>query len=132
QILYLSSGTEDRVSHLRNLFIADRDSRALIVETYLGLGEGASLTNAVTEVIAAAGAEVEHYTLQEENPKGYHVAAIHAHQDRGSRYVARSGTLGARLSRTDLQVSLDAEGAECELNGLSLGRGRQHIDHRTR
>src|SRR4030095_14028405 len=40
-------------------------------------------------------------------------------------------SLGARLSRSDLRASLDAEGAECSLNGLYLAGGSQHVDHHT-
>lgn len=131
-IVYLSSGTEDSVSHVRNLFVADPHSRAVVVETYAGLGDGAYLTNAVTEVVTAPGAAIEHYKLQQETDKGYHVAGVYAYQERDSRYVSHNVTLGARLSRTDIAVQLDAEGAACTLNGLYLGAGRQHIDTHTR
>lgn len=132
QILYVSSGTEDTVSHVRNLFVADRHSRALVVESYVGVGEGPYLTNAVTEVVTAADATVEHYKLQQESTRGFHVAGVYAYQERDSRYLSHNVSLGARLSRTDIGVQLDEEGAHCTLNGLYLGSGRQHIDTHTR
>ena len=131
-IVYLSSGTEDSVAHVRNLFIADPNSRAVVVESYAGVGDGAYLTNAVTEVVARSGAAVEHYKLQQESAKGFHVAGVYAYQERDSRYVSHNVALGARLSRTDIGVRLDAEDAACTLNGLYLGSGRQHIDTHTR
>jgi Fe-S cluster assembly protein SufD len=39
--------------------------------------------------------------------------------------------LGGALARTDLAVVLAAEGAECELNGLFVGKGTQHLDNHT-
>ena len=40
--------------------------------------------------------------------------------------------LGAALARHDINVSLDAPGAACTLNGLYAGHGRQHVDYHTR
>ena len=40
-------------------------------------------------------------------------------------------TLGGRISRNELRVSLDAPGAHCRLNGAYLAGGRQHCDHTT-
>jgi Fe-S cluster assembly protein SufD len=41
-------------------------------------------------------------------------------------------SFGGALTRNDIVVSLDAEGAECQLNGLYRVGGRQHVDFHTR
>ncbi|HKK14379.1 MAG TPA: Fe-S cluster assembly protein SufD, partial [Gammaproteobacteria bacterium] len=97
-----------------------------------GLGEQEYLTNMITEVVAEPGAVIEHYKLERESPKGYHVAGTHVHQDRDSRYTSHHVTLGGRLVRNDIRADLAAEGADCTLNGLYVIGGRQHVDNHTR
>ena len=40
-------------------------------------------------------------------------------------------SLGARLSRHDIDVTLDHERARCSLDGLYVANGRQHVDFHT-
>ncbi len=117
------------VSHVRNLIVAESGSDASVVETYAG--EGASLTNAVTEIVVADGAALEHYKVQRESTSAFHVHTIAAHQGRTSRFTSHNIALGAALARTDIRALLDGEGAECVLNGLFVGGGSQHLDNHT-
>ncbi len=123
------SGPAPEVSYPRFLVLAGERSEASIVETYTGAGR--SFTNAVTEIAVGAGAILEHTKLQEESETACHVHALAVSQARGSRFTSHNVALGAALARTDLSVVLAGEGAECALNGLFVGRGRQHLDNRT-
>ena len=117
--------------NLRNLVVAGANSSAAVIETYVG-GDSVGLTNAVTEVVLGSGAQLQHYKLQEEGRKNYHVATMQVHQERESNFVSHSLSAGARLARNDLNIGLEAEGAECSLNGLYIAGGRQHVDYHTR
>jgi Fe-S cluster assembly protein SufD len=131
-LLFVSTSRADTVAHTRNLIVAEPGSRATVVESYVGLGDGAYLTNAVTEIAAEAGSVLEHYRLQREGEGAWHVGGTHVHQSRDSRYTSHAVALGARLARHELGVALDAEGTECVLNGLYATRARQHVDNHTR
>jgi Fe-S cluster assembly protein SufD len=76
-------------------------------------------------------AALEHYKLNEEGDGANHFAGIHVEQAEGSRYTSHNIAAGGRLIRNDLSCVLGGEGSECALNGLYLGRGRQHIDNHT-
>jgi Fe-S cluster assembly protein SufD len=115
-----------------NVVLADASSRCAIIEHFVGLNDEPYLTNAVTRILAADGAAVDHYRLQQEGKKAFHVAAMRAEQERGSRFASHVFSLGSALSRTDIGSALNAEGAEVTLNGLYLAGGRQHVDHHTR
>ena len=117
------------VSHPRNLILAESGSESAIVETYAG--DGTSLTNAVTEIVVADGAVLEHYKVQRESTDAFHVHTIAASQGRTSRLTSHNIALGAALARTDIRALLDGEGAECVLNGLFVGGGSQHLDNHT-
>jgi Fe-S cluster assembly protein SufD len=126
-----SRNASGRVTHPRTFIVAEPNSRATIVESYLA-GEGEKyFTNAVTEVIVGEGAHLSHYKLQMESQSAFHVGTIQARQDKASRYDSFSFATGAALSRTNVQTVLAGDGAETVMNGLYLADGTQHVDHQT-
>ena len=70
-----SANGKPTVSNPRTLILAGADSHATIVETYRGSG-GAYFTNAVTELVAGDNAVIDHYKLQTEGEKAFHVATL--------------------------------------------------------
>jgi Fe-S cluster assembly protein SufD len=115
----------------RNLLIAEENSQATLIEHYVALGDASYLTNAVTEMQTQANAAVEHYRVQQESLKAYHVGGLYVQQRRDSRFTSHAIDLGALLVRNDLHNRLGEEGAECHLNGLYIANGRQHVDNHT-
>lgn len=130
EVLWTSPPSDrPEVTHPRLLILAGERSQASVVETYVG--EGRYLRNAVTEIALAEGALLEHYKIQRESVAADHVHTLAARQGRASHFTSHNIALGSALGRTDLDVVLDAEGAECTLNGLFMGSGTQHIDNHT-
>jgi Fe-S cluster assembly protein SufD len=119
------------VAHSRTLIVAGTSSQARVVESYIGLGEDVSFTNAVTEVVAGENATVDHYKLQRESRQAFHVHTLQVQQARASTFSNHAVTLGGGLVRNDINVVLNAEGCTCTLNGLYLAAGRQHVDNHT-
>lgn len=128
-LLFVTTG--DGVAHPRVLVVAGENSQATIIEQYVGIGDHVYFNNAVTEVTAGEGASIEHYKLQQEGVKGLHVAGLHVRQEKDSRFVSHSVSLGGALVRNDITALLAASGSECTLNGLYLAAGRQHVDYHT-
>jgi len=125
------AGATAIATHPRNLIVLGAASEAKIVESYIGLGTGSYLTNAVTELIAEQGAVADHYRLQRETDSGIHIGALAARLSRDANFTAHAITLGGALVRNDVRVVLDGEGAGCVLNGLYLMEGKQHVDNHT-
>ncbi len=122
---------EPTVTYPRVLIRAEPNSQATVVESYVGLSEG-YLTNAVTEIVAADNAVIDHYKLQQEHESAYHVAMLRTHQDRGSTVTSHSIALGGGLVRNNIHAFLDGDGADATLNGLYLLAGTQHVDNHLR
>jgi len=132
-LVFLSSSREQPlVAYPRNLVIAQHNSQAVIIESYEGPDDSGYFTNAVTEVIAGENAIVEHYKVQQEGSRAFHVATLQVQQERDSRFTSHSLSLGGLLSRNDINAWLNDQGVECTLNGLYLAGGRQHMDTHTR
>ncbi|MEP6965661.1 MAG: Fe-S cluster assembly protein SufD, partial [Polaromonas sp.] len=130
-LLFISTGSGS-ASHLRNVIVAEAGAQASVVEHYAGADGAVYFTNAVTRIFAADNASIEHHKLQQEAAGAFHVAGIHALQQRDSRLASHSFTLGAALSRNDITTVFGASGCEATLNGLYLVGGQQHVDNHTR
>lgn len=133
QLLFLVSG--DGVAQVlaapRIVVDVGANAEAALVECYGGEEGGGSFTNAVTEVVLGENARLHHYKLQAETEGAFHLASLHAQQARDSRLASHAFSLGGALARNEVFSVFGGEGGECVLNGLYVGRGTQHLDHRT-
>ncbi len=118
------------VTHPRNLVLAERDSQATLIETYIGIGEQVTFTNAVTEIVAGENAVIDHYKLQLEPVNSFHVAMLQVQAGRSGNVSSHLVSIGGALVRQDSGIVL-SEGTEATLNGLYLVSGDQHVDNHT-
>jgi Fe-S cluster assembly protein SufD len=131
QLVFLTTGGKQVVTHPRNLVVIEREARAAIIETYASLEQGIYWTNAVTEISAGDGARVDFYRVQRESPRAFHVAATHTHQGRDSTVNLHMVAFGGALARHDIGAVMAGPGGTLILNGLYLLDGDQHADHHT-
>lgn len=131
-LLFISTATDHAtVSYPRTLVIAKANSQATIIESYVGQEgiEGRYFTCPVTEIAVNENATIDHYKIQREHLKAFHLATMQVQLGRNSSFSSLSVALGGTLARTDLNASLEAEGADCTLNGLYLVKDDQRVDH---
>ncbi len=112
----------------RCLIVADTGSECCVIEDYVALGDEAYLTNAVTEVAVAPNASVRHIKLQRESGQAFHIGACTVTLAKDARYLSHAVTFGARLSRNNLTVTQQGEGAHAQIDGIALIGGRQLAD----
>ncbi|HEX9186080.1 MAG TPA: Fe-S cluster assembly protein SufD [Vicinamibacteria bacterium] len=120
------------VAYLRTLVLAGPGSECRVVESYSSPDPGASLVNAVTEVVVGDNAVVDRVKLQREGRERLHVATLAARLGRDARFADHSLALGAALSRNDIDVRFEAPGGECALHGLFVLDGRRVADTHSR
>ena len=128
RIEHVGAGGAPAVAYARALIVAGAGSRSRVVESYVSADGVASFTNAVTEVVLEDGARVERSKLQQEGALALHVATLAASVGRGASFSDHSLVLGAALSRDDIEVRLDGEGASCDLAGLFVVDGKRVAD----
>lgn len=114
--------------HLRNLIIAEPNSQAVVVESYVGFSDSVYFNNITTEISLEQNANITHYKIQQEAKQAFHVALIKILQNQGSHFSSYSLSIGGKLSRNEIQCDLSAPGCECILNGLYLANERQQVD----
>jgi Fe-S cluster assembly protein SufD len=111
--------------------VTEAGSEATLIEDFVTLGDEAYFTNAVTEIALADNARVNHVRVQREGGQAFHIANCAVSLAHASRYESVSVALGARISRYNLNVQQNAEGAECAIDGLALIAGTQLADTHT-
>lgn len=129
QITFVADSAEVKnASFPRLLVVAEENSSATLIESFVSNGDESHFTNAVAEIVVKDGARLEHYRLQTENKNAFHIATTAAELGRTSSYDVTSINLGARLARHDVSVVMDQEGAECWVDGLYVAGANQHTD----
>lgn len=117
------------MTHPRSLIVAEQASKAAIIEEYVSLGPGAALSNSVTELAAADDAIVSHYLVERENYDSFNISTLRIELARNTNVSSHSILLGGGLVRNNVHPVLNGPGAECLINGLFVGAGRQHLDN---
>ena len=115
----------------RNLIVVGRNAEVKIAESYRTLGNGAGFTNVVTEVVMAAESRVEHYRIQNDSERTYHVGRTQVSQADNSHYYNATITLNGGFVRNDLNIVLNGQHCESFMYGLYMPNGKQHVDNHT-
>ncbi|MBE9001613.1 Fe-S cluster assembly protein SufD [Nostoc sp. LEGE 12447] len=124
----------------RCLVVAEAGSSLILLEEYTtpsGLvgnfventtPEFVGFTNAVTEIWLGENAQVNHTRIQCEYLADFHIGKTAVTQARDSRYTCHAITLGAKLSRHNLEILQTGEQTQTTLNGLTIISGKQLSD----
>ncbi len=130
QILFVST-QQETVAYPRILVVAEAGAECTLIEDHAGLGDEAYFSDAVTEVAVGEGACVRHVRVQRDARAAFHIATCAVALAKDARYASHAVTLGARISRHNLNVTQQGEGSEVRMDGLALISGRQLADTHT-
>jgi Fe-S cluster assembly protein SufD len=131
-VVFLSTGgAPARATHPRVLVVAEAGSRVRLIQDHVSVGGGTGFSNTVSEVFVGANASVDLVLLQRKASDAFQLSNLAARIQRDGRFTSHTLTLGGRLVRNDLAVTLVDEGADATLNGLFVGAGAQVIDNHT-
>jgi Fe-S cluster assembly protein SufD len=132
-VVWASANQERAFSiNQRLLVVGGESSSASVIEHFVAAGGGQqSFTNGVTELLLDSGACLCHYRLHLEQDAALHIGQVHAQLSAGSTLNSFHLALGSELKRIDLVVNHVGEGAHCEVNGIYLPRGSEHVDYHT-
>ena len=110
------------MTHPRTVVVTGKNSDAILIESFIGIGEGSYFTNAVAQFAVGENAGLHHYKIQRETPDAFHVAFQHATLAKSARFSTLGVTMGGSLVRNDVHTILDGEGIDARVDGLVRGR----------
>lgn len=120
QVVSLSvSQGQPVMANSRCLVVAESGSALTLVEDFTSAHDREHFTNSVTEVWVDDNAAVTHMRLQRENTATFHIGKTAITQGRDSRYTLMPVTLGAGVSRHNLEVYQAGPQTETNLYGLT-------------
>ena len=122
----------DLASHLRHVIRVGAGANFSLVEHHLGLGGHRHLSNHLLDLELAEGATLVHARLQDEDSGASLIARSRARLGEQAEYRRLDLETGAALSRHELVVSLEGEGARFLSGGAMISGGRRHLDTRLR
>jgi Fe-S cluster assembly protein SufD len=117
------------IAQPRALVVAESGSQVTLVESFTSADPKLPhFTNSVTEVVVLDNASVNHSRIQWENPNAFHIGKTVVSQGRDARYVCNAISLGASLSRHNLEIYQQGAQSDTQLYGLSLLEGDRTAD----
>ncbi len=131
ELVFVTAGRDGKPSaaHPRVLVLAGPDSEATVVEQHLAPGDAPVLATAVSELVLAQGARLDHYRVQLGGGGAFQVGLLAAEQGRESRLSTHQTALGSALARSEVRAVLGGDGGEAQVCGLYMADGRQIVDN---
>ena len=116
----------------RTLIVAEAGSQVSFVDEVLSedMEEQTLVSNAV-EVLARDGAQVQYVSLQRLGHGAFYQSSQRTLAQRDSTLDTLNVSMGASVSRVDLNAQLLGPGANSDMLGLYFGDDSQHFDHNT-
>lgn len=131
QLVFIGApGGADQATHLRHLIELRAGASLTVVEHHLGAGAHRHLANHLVHVHLARGARLKHARVQDEDAGASLIARTDAVLASGAEYRRADLELGSGLSRHELNIALQGEGATAIAGGVLLADGRRHLDTR--
>lgn len=117
---------------VRMLVVADKNASIHVVETFDSFSHTNSIfVNAVSEVVLAENAKVNYVKLQNDPLNTTHINYHRVAMLRDSYQHLTTLSLGGELIRNNLNIRMGDVNGTAYLNGLTLARHQQLVDHHT-
>lgn len=129
--VFVATGSQAETAvHLRHFIDLRNDASLTLVEHHLALGEDRGLRNHVLHAHLGQRARLVHARVQDDAEGASSFMRTDAVLAREADYRRVDLELGAALSRHELNVRLEGEGAKLAANGVLLADGKRHLDTR--
>lgn len=125
-----AAAAADASWQLRHLIDLQENARVCVVEHHLAVDSHAHLANALMQIHLKPGAQLTQMRVQDESSSASLIQRTDAVLGHGARYRRLDLELGAALSRNEINVDLQGEGAEFSANGVLLADAKRHLDTR--
>jgi Fe-S cluster assembly protein SufD len=114
--------------HVRGLLVLEEGASLTLVE---GVGPKSIETdfrNVGFEILLSAGAALEHIRISPQAGDAVLVEEVSVHLASRADYRAHFAAFGSKLSRLELEIALEGEGAQANLSGVAVLDGKRHSD----
>lgn len=110
--------------------IGERSSVALL-ERHIQQDQSESFVNVQTHIQVAKEAKLQYAVVQDQNESSFHYEKTVIDAETGADILSFVAALGAKQSRNELELNINAEGIFAQVLGLYAISGQQQSDHYT-
>lgn len=128
QLVNIFRSDVDTMANRRVLVILEENAEARMLVCDHSIDDVKFLSTQVIEIFAAEHARFDYYDLEESTVSTTRFSSLHVCQAAGSHVVVNGITLTNGLTRNNYYVTLDGEGAELSLCGMSVLDKEQQLD----
>lgn len=115
----------------RVLIILEDGAQAKLLACDHSIDDVDFLATQVIEVYVGANAIFDFYELEESHTRTKRISNMYVHQAANSNVLLNGMTLHNGATRNMTSVTLAGEGAEINLNGMTIADQKQHVDYHT-
>tara|TARA_Y100000294_G_scaffold32410_1_gene27859 strand:- start:2555 stop:3823 length:1269 start_codon:yes stop_codon:yes gene_type:complete len=128
RMLFISSGLESLMVTPRIHIDLGESSSATFIEDHRG-DSNSFFQNGSTFVTLKQNAQLDHIRIQSNSITTANIVNIQVEQNADSRYTFFQFADGGQLGRLNIYNELKGEGANSDINGLTLSNDTQHLDN---
>ena len=122
-LVFASGGAKPNSAFIRSLIVVESDAHATLIESHEG---GDNQVNSVLELNVGEGARVDYVKTTQTH--GLHVGSLLAAIGARASFNSFGFNADAHLVRNQMFVRFAGEGTTAGIRGVTLGRGKDHID----
>ena len=131
QIINILRSDVDLMANRRVLVVAEENAEIKLLFCDHAADDRNFLATQVIEVFAGANAKIELYCLEETHARNVRLSNVYVKQERDSSVKHNVITLHNGVTRNKLDLTLEGEGAACQLGGCVIADKQQHVDNNT-
>jgi len=122
-LVFAASGAKPSSAFIRSLVAIEQGAQATLIESHEG---GDNQTNTALELQVGDGAKVDYVKTMQS--RGLHVGTLLASIGKDATFNSFAFNADAQLVRNQMFVRFAGEGTHAGLRGVSLLRGKDHVD----
>ena len=118
--------------NVKGFVFAENGSEVHLIETWDNKDSQDNLINAQIDYSVADNASVELTKIQSIGSTNSLINQEFITQATNSTFTSHTISMDGKMIRNNLNASLDGEGSTCNLNGLYMLKGDEHVDNHTK
>jgi len=130
EVLFVSV-SDNVAAQPRSIVQMGRFAEAVLIERHVSVQGLTALNNSTCQIELDENSKLDYYLVESMNSASTQIHSLDAMLAKNSMLCCRTLTLGGGLVRNNLKVSLNGEGAHCDMFGLYNTAGKQHVDNHT-
>ena len=119
------------ITNTRTIVKAHDSASVKIIESFVNIGGENSFSNNVSEFFLNPNSNIEYNKIQDKKEESYVISTDQAYQRADTTFTINTATFNGTIVRNNLNIEVDASNCETNLNGLYLGKNKDHIDNHT-